>query len=139
MRVFAQVQRARSADWRASRSPEQYVEDCRRATERVKATGYTESKRAGDARRRARKSNAPTVEKFTRTEVFERDAWRCGICRRKVDSKLAYPHPLSPSLDHIVPLSKGGEHTKANTRLAHLRCNVIRRDQGAPEQLALVG
>jgi 5-methylcytosine-specific restriction endonuclease McrA len=59
-------------------------------------------------------------------EVFERDAWVCGICALPVDRSEKYPEPGSPSLDHIVPLSKGGPHTRANTRLAHLYCNMVR-------------
>ena len=56
--------------------------------------------------------------------IYKRDDWKCGICGFRVDKKLKYPHPLSPSLDHIVPLSKGGAHTKDNVQLAHLRCNL---------------
>jgi 5-methylcytosine-specific restriction endonuclease McrA len=26
-------------------------------------------------------------------------------------------------VDHVVPLSKGGEHTMRNSRTAHLSCN----------------
>lgn len=79
------------------------------------------------------------MEKFDAAEVYERDRWRCGICRRKVDKSLAWPHPMSPSLDHIVPLSLDGEHTRANTRLAHLNCNVTRGNRMGAEQLALIG
>jgi len=87
--------------------------------------GYWESKRASDQRRRAWKLGAET-EKFTTAEIFERDGWCCGICSKPVDPTLAYPDRLSASLDHIVPLSLGGAHTRANTRLAHLWCNVSR-------------
>lgn len=39
---------------------------------------------------------------------------------------LVYPNPLSASLDHVVPLAWGGEHTAANVQLAHLKCNVAK-------------
>lgn len=71
--------------------------------------------------------------------VGERDRWRCGICRKPIDQTLAYPDPGSPSLDHIVPVSEGGQHTYANTRIAHLRCNHARGNRGGGEQLALLG
>ena len=71
--------------------------------------------------------------------VYERDQWHCGICTKRVDNRLKYPHPMSASLDHVAPLSRGGGHTYANTQLAHLPCNLAKGDRGAGEQLALVG
>jgi 5-methylcytosine-specific restriction endonuclease McrA len=56
-----------------------------------------------------------------------------------VNPALLWPHPKSASLDHVVPLIDGGEHTYANVQLAHLACNVGKRDGGHPQQLALVG
>ena len=102
------------------------------------ARPWTESRKAADQRRRAAKRGAE-VEKFTSLEIFERDGWKCGICGRKVDPELTWPHPESASLDHIVPLSQDGEHSRANTRLAHLDCNIQRGDRGGNEQLSLVG
>lgn len=71
--------------------------------------------------------------------VGDRDGWKCGICRRKVDRTLPYPDPRSPSLDHIIPLSERGPHTYANCRITHLGCNTARSNRGGNEQLALVG
>lgn len=65
-------------------------------------------------------------ERFDRLEVFERDGWVCGICDGPVDRELAYPDPMCASLDHVVPLARGGEHTRANTRCSHLVCNIRR-------------
>lgn len=75
---------------------------------------------------------------WIRAEVFKRDQWRCGICRQKVNPELRYPDPMAPSLDHVVPIAEGGSHEAANLRLTHLRCNVVRRDRGGYEQLALI-
>ena len=33
----------------------------------------------------------------------------CGICGKRVDFKLKFPHPLSPCIDHIIPVAKGGD------------------------------
>ena len=99
---------------------------------------WTESRKAADQRRRASKRGA-TAEKFTPLEIFERDDWQCGICKRKVNRNLSYPHPKSASLDHIEPLSLGGDHSRANTRLAHLDCNTQRGNRGGGEQLSLIG
>lgn len=32
----------------------------------------------------------------------------CGICGGPVDFRLKYPHPLSPCIDHIIPIAKVG-------------------------------
>lgn len=78
------------------------------------------------------------AEVFAHREIFERDAWRCGVCTKSINPELTYPHPSSASLDHVVPLSEGGQHTRANTRATHLRCNLSRGARGGNEQLALV-
>lgn len=79
------------------------------------------------------------VERFNSREIYMRDRWICGICRKKINPKLRHPHPMSASLDHVIPLSEGGPHTRANTRAAHLRCNCRRSNRGGGEQLALIG
>jgi len=73
--------------------------------------------------RRKERLNAARVERFSKWSVFERDGLICGICSEPIDRDATFPDPLSASLDHIVPLSKGGEHSRANTRATHLRCN----------------
>lgn len=78
------------------------------------------------------------VENVNHQKVFERDKWRCGICGEKVD-RSGKRGPRMPSLDHIVPISQGGEHSYANTQCAHYRCNLSKNDGfvDGGEQLAL--
>lgn len=78
-------------------------------------------------------------ELFDPREIYERDRWICGICRKRISRMLTFPHPRSVSLDHVVPLSQGGQHSRANSRSAHLECNVARNNRGGNEQLALLG
>lgn len=47
-------------------------------------------------RRRARLLGLP-YEPIRRQRVFERDGWKCGICRKKINPGLQYPHPKSAS------------------------------------------
>jgi hypothetical protein len=88
--------------------------------------------------RRARKLGVPS-EPYTLAEIAARDRFRCGICRSKVDMARVFPHPEAPTVDHIVPLARGGDDMRANLQLAHFLCNSRKSDGGGGEQLALVG
>jgi 5-methylcytosine-specific restriction endonuclease McrA len=94
--------------------------------------------RQAHEKRRARLRDA-FVEPVNRMAIFERDRWRCQLCHRKVDKRLKHPHLMSATLDHIVPLAKGGKHEAVNVQLAHLHCNVAKRDNAANDQLLLFG
>jgi 5-methylcytosine-specific restriction endonuclease McrA len=100
---------------------------------------YPETFRKNDARhcrlRRARLAGAE-CESFDHADVYARDGWICGICTEHVDSAIKWPAPFSASLDHIVPLSKGGPHTRANTQLAHLACNMQKGATLSAEEVA---
>ncbi|MGI8448787.1 MAG: HNH endonuclease [Streptosporangiaceae bacterium] len=75
------------------------------------------------------------VESFTAGEIGERDGWVCGICQdasRPVDPRPTAPRALSPSVDHIIAVSAGGTHTRANVRITHLWCNTERNTYEPP-------
>lgn len=78
-------------------------------------------------RARARRWGVP-YEPINRLHIFERDGWVCGICEEPVDRALEYPHPRSVSLDHIVPMSRGGGHLRRNVQCSHLACNIAKSD-----------
>ena len=82
---------------------------------------------------------AQTVEDVDPRVVFERDGWRCGICGKRTRREGRWKRdPEVASLDHIVPIADGGEHSYANTRCTHLGCNIARGKRGGGEQLALL-
>lgn len=54
----------------------------------------------------------------------------CGICGRPVDKSLKYPDPMSPTVDHIIPVSKRGDPVALeNLQLAHRYCNRLKSDK----------
>ena len=54
----------------------------------------------------------------------------CGICGKPVDFRLKFPHPLSPCIDHIIPVAKGGHPCDiSNMQLAHMSCNRQKSDK----------
>ena len=66
------------------------------------------------------------IELFDPLDIYVRDEWMCQICGTEVDRGVLYPDSRSATLDHVVPLSRGGDHTPENTVLAHLRCNLVK-------------
>lgn len=62
----------------------------------------------------------------------------CGICGNPVDFSYKAPHPLSATVDHIIPVSKGG-HPSAleNLQLAHRWCNQWKRDKTVNAKIVL--
>lgn len=57
----------------------------------------------------------------------ETDCWLCG---HHVDQTLRWPHRYSRTVDHVIPLSLGGDPlSRHNAHLAHLTCN-SRRGNG---------
>ena len=65
-----------------------------------------------------------TLERFSPLAVLERDGWTCQICGVPTPKELrGLKVSNAPTLDHIVPVARGGAHSMANTRCACLRCN----------------
>jgi hypothetical protein len=89
-----------------------------RATSRGKAS----TKRSVD-RYRAQKAGV-RFWPMSLAELVERDNGTCQLCGQVVRADAKFPHPMSPSVDHIVPLSLGGPHIAENLQLAHLVCNI---------------
>lgn len=59
----------------------------------------------------------------------------CGICGHPVDKSLKVPDPMSPCVDHIMPVSKGGHPSaRENLQLAHWSCNRQKSDKLYREQ-----
>ena len=66
---------------------------------------------------------------YTRQHVFDRDGYDCYLCQTPVD--LTAPHiqgqpgwETYPHIEHVIPLSKGGDDTLENVKIAHAKCNV---------------
>lgn len=63
-----------------------------------------------------------------RMEVFDSCNWTCGICGNTIEKTLRVPDYGAATLDHIIPLSKGGKHERSNVTAAHLGCNERKGD-----------
>lgn len=62
----------------------------------------------------------------------------CGICGQPVDKNYKPPHPLSPTVDHIIPIAKGGHPSDiSNLQLAHRWCNRWKSDKMPTDEYKL--
>lgn len=80
---------------------------------------------------RAKKYGCQYEYGITIKSVYKRDDGICKICGKPCDiNDKTYGDfgPFYPSVDHIIPLSKGGSHTWDNVQLAHVSCNSYKRD-----------
>lgn len=88
--------------------------------------------------RRRRRWGGSKVARL-RVAVVRRWGWVCwlsgpGYCQDpRIEPGLPPRHPLSLSLDHVLPASRGGSDDLANLRPAHLRCNQRRSAKLASE------
>ena len=81
--------------------------------------------------RRARKT-AATIGPIDLKALWDSNQGRCQLCGGAIDPSLRWPDPMSQSVDHIVPLSKGGTHEQSNLQWTHLVCN-IRKGATVPD------
>lgn len=89
-------------------------------------------------RRRARK-RAAYVETVDVMVLLEWQHGKCYHCGCKIDTSKTAPHPKSLTLDHLVPLALGGDHSYANTVASCWDCNCTTKGTRAiGEQLKLV-
>lgn len=84
---------------------------------------------AREKARQARRRGALTAGPVSRDEIFERDGYVCQLCDEPVDLDLKFPDPGFGTLDHIIPIAKGGSHTLWNLQLAHFLCNQRKSDK----------
>ena len=90
-------------------------------------------------RRAAKYSNGPR-ENVRLAVLVARDDGKCQLCGGEVKPSVD-GWPAGASMDHIIPLSEGGEHTYRNVQLAHIKCNTMRYayPMRSPSQLRLWG
>lgn len=82
---------------------------------------------------RAIKYGCEYDSKITLKKLIKRDGLQCAICGGVCDwndhSWSEYSGPTYPSIDHIIPMAKGGGHTWDNVQVAHMICNSRKGDK----------
>lgn len=59
-----------------------------------------------------------------RNQVY-REETHCWVCGMWVEQSLPKTHPMSRTVDHLIPVARGGAGIpdRSGVRLAHRRCN----------------
>ena len=88
-------------------------------------------RKTGGYRQRCRHYGVYYDSSVTREKVVKRDNNICQICGKTCnprDKRWGHSGPDFPTLDHIIPLAKGGTHTWDNSQCACGMCNSYKRD-----------
>lgn len=83
--------------------------------------------------RRAKKYGVEYDWSITLEKLIEKKGLSCSICGLTCFYSGDSNADLYPSIDHIIPLSRGGGHTWENVQVAHRICNTIKNDQVGKE------
>lgn len=85
------------------------------------------------------KQNGLVDNSITLLKLIKRDNGICYICGNKVNLEDYITKDNNvicgnyyPSIDHVIPLSKGGTHSWSNIKLAHRICNSLKGNQTLP-------
>ena len=129
-RVYEQTKRARHMDRITSYNKKYYRENKEQLSEanREWRSNNLNRIRANSLKRKTIKRGA-FVEDVDPKILLETHSGKCGICNGDIPHGVEYTHPLYLHVDHIVPLSKGGEHSYANTQPTHASCNMQKKDK----------
>ena len=90
----------------------------------ARSRGLRQASRTRGRLARKQRLDDAFVEVVDPAMIYVRDGWLCGICGHAIDPDLRWPDPMSVSLDHVVALANGGDHSAANLQAAHLVCNI---------------
>jgi len=72
------------------------------------------------------------ISQAERAALYERDNYTCWLCNEMCDAGADQQRDgKAPTLDHVIPRSKGGTHDYDNLRTACRSCNSTRSDSGA--------
>jgi major membrane immunogen (membrane-anchored lipoprotein) len=122
-----------------SRNPDKVRAQVRRKYEKhaeaikAKQRAYTKTERGrlvraiNNYRRRGRIKEGDATYEYM--EKLRAETLTCSVCHHTMNDVIGSPQ--RKSIDHIVPLCIGGEHSNANLRCICNRCNTLRPKDGS--------
>jgi 5-methylcytosine-specific restriction endonuclease McrA len=86
-------------------------------------------------RERHIKSNGIIDKDITLKKLYQKEKGICYLCGGKCDfndfevvNNVFKVGKTYPSIEHVIPISKGGNHSWNNIKLAHISCNSKKKD-----------
>ena len=78
---------------------------------------------------------------YTRRQIINRDGYNCYLCNLPVDLQANHVQgqpgwELYPHIEHVIPLSRGGDDTLENVKLSHAICNINKGTKLLPELIS---
>lgn len=114
-------------DLKYAQNPGYCSAECRKLAKKTKEKERRKLRAPDNHRARARKFGCEYETGITLKKLVARDGLTCALCGELCDwndrGYSKYCGPLYPSIDHIIPMSKGGGHTWKNVQVAHIICN----------------
>ena len=105
--------------------PKKYCEVCK---EKISVEKERKYRRVFKSKRRAKIRNTKT-ENIDPFDIFDSFGWKCYLCGTSTPkARRGTYKENAPELDHIIPLSKGGTHTKDNLACCCRACNHKKSD-----------
>jgi len=113
--------------------PDKRVRDLHQSHCRKCVYLYTKQRRLHNPslvrREYARRKGSRYISLVEIDAIYKRLNGICYLCDKHIDRSLRYPHPMSLSIDHKIPISKDGDHILENLYPTHLRCNLRKSDR----------
>lgn len=110
------------AQWASYKLRHSCSDECSAILKKAKAM-----RNGGGHRKRAKHYGGVWNPGITALSVFQESRWICQICLGPVDPRESTGLWM-PTLDHIIPMARGGDHSRENLQLAHMICNAYKRD-----------
>lgn len=107
----------RTFDFRLS-TPTAYHEECTKEAQSARYRIKTV--------RRQKKTNPYRI---SHDQVVREYGSDCSICKEPIDLELPRTHRFGLTVDHVIPVNKGGTDEMSNLRPAHWICNVKKSDK----------
>lgn len=88
-----------------------------------------EDRKKETMRRKRIKKNGRVDWEISIERLIKRDKGVCYLCKTQVNINVDTNDDYYPSIDHVIPIAKGGTHTWNNVKLAHRICNSYKSDE----------
>jgi 5-methylcytosine-specific restriction endonuclease McrA len=96
-----------------------YCEDCRPVAQAMRYRLKTVK----------RQSQTTHANRIAHEQLAERDGLNCYLCNEVIDMALPRTSKMGATIDHVVPLSRGGLDELDNLKLAHWTCNLAKSNK----------